>query len=234
MKIIRIVTRLIPLKVKILSSNQLRQLGYRPASYSDVDFHNRQIKMYMYMNNFFELTREIPGVIIECGFGHGHSFLCLASLAELHDTTLIGFDSFQGFPTPTEHDVSGRNPKKSEWSVRTLTEAWLQIRQFGLKPSWINSKVKLIPGFVEDSIINNLPNEPIRLLHVDLDLYSAYKVTLENLFPLVAEGGVVLFDEYNEVKWPGATKAVDDYFRDSPYKIQRHSSGKYFVQKASN
>jgi O-methyltransferase len=159
--------------------------------------------------------------------------LCLASVANKEDRSIWAFDSFQGFPDPTQEDVSPRNAKKGEWYVRSLQEAEEQVRRFGLPPTFVNKKVRLIPGFVEETLLNNLPTDSIAFLHIDLDLYSAYKCTLEQLFPLVAEGGIVLFDEYRLLNWPGATLAVDEYFKDLPYTVLQHSSGKYFVRKTS-
>ena len=77
---------------------------------------------------------------------------------------------------------------------------------------------------------------PIAILHLDINLYSGYKACLENLFPKVVSGGVVLFDEYmnktEAADCPGAKKAIDEYFAGKPYKIQRDELyGKYFVVK---
>jgi O-methyltransferase len=217
--------------VKGVLAHQLRKAGFRLDSYVHVNFNQHQLKVNSYLIDFFKLIENIPGEVVECGFGEGSSFLILASKCSEDDRNLTGFDSFKGFPSPTEEDNSPRNPKKGEWSVRTLDEARLQIQHFGLNPAYVNNKIRLVAGYVEETLHKNLPAKPIALLHIDLDLYSAYKCTLEILFPLVAEGGIVLFDEYNVKSWPGAKLAVDEYFRDLPFTITRHSSGKYYVKK---
>lgn len=173
-------------------------------------------------------------MVVECGYGYGQNFLCLASIANKDERDLWAFDSFQGFPDPTQGDASQRNAKKGEWNVRSLLEAKQQIQRFGFAPSYVKNKVRLIPGFVEETLHKNLPPAPIAFLHIDLDLYSAHKCSLEQLFPLVAEAGIVLFDEYEyNLTWPGAKLAVDEYFKDLPYTVLQHESGKYYVRKTS-
>jgi len=224
---------IIPPRLKYRLLNEMRSSGVRLSPYSGIDFEMQQLTTYNYFLDFFRELQNVPGIIVECGYGYGQSFLCLASVANKEDRSIWAFDSFQGFPDPTQEDVSPRNAKKGEWYVRSLQEAEEQVRRFGLPPTFVNKKVRLIPGFVEETLLNNLPTDSIAFLHIDLDLYSAYKCTLEQLFPLVAEGGIVLFDEYRLLNWPGATLAVDEYFKDLPYTVLQHSSGKYFVRKTS-
>ncbi len=45
-----------------------------------------------------------------------------------------------------------------------------------------------------------------------MDLYEPTKFGMEQLFPLVLQGGVVCFDGYGLVPWQGETRAVDEYF----------------------
>ena len=226
--------RITPARLKHQLLNQMRDSGYRLATYSGVDFGEPQLRVYEYLCDFFEELKNVPGMVVECGYGYGSSFLCLASIASKEERGLWAFDSFQGFPDPTQEDLSPRNARRGEWNHRSRQEALDQIRRFGLPPAYVENRVRLVPGFVEETLQKNLPTDPIAFLHIDLDLYSAYKCSLEQLFPLVAEGGIVLFDEYEYIEtWPGAKLAVDEYFRDLPYTVLQHKSGKYFVRKTS-
>lgn len=118
-----------------------------------------------------------------------------------------------------EKDVSYRNPKKGELATK---EDWILIILKGSQLSTPN--IKLIKGYFKDIKFN----KPIALLHIDGDLYQSYKDALTVLFPLVVKGGIIIFDEYNEPAWPGATKAVDEFFQKD---IQKNLSGKYFVME---
>ena len=217
--------------VEKLRRRVIRKLGYRVTKYETLNYHSRQIFIYEYLKDLFNLASGVRGCVVECGYGYGMSFLALSKLAESEDIEIVGYDSFAGFPEPSKEDLSERQPKKGEWSHRTRNEAYRQICDFGLREEWTNTKVKLVEGFVELTLSKNPPAQPIRLLHIDLDLYSAYQVALNELWPLVATGGVVVFDEYNEVKWPGATSAIDEFFTNRSFVIEKHWSGKYFVKK---
>jgi predicted O-methyltransferase YrrM len=93
--------------------------------------------------------------------------------------------------------------------------------------------ISLIIGFLGQS----LPEyrgllAPISLLHLDVDLYDSYKVALENLWEAVSPGGIVIFDEYRHPKWPGATIAIDDFFRDKEQDIiEDKRSHRHYVIK---
>jgi O-methyltransferase len=49
----------------------------------------------------------------------------------------------------------------------------------------------------------------IALLHCDSDWYESVRVTLENLYPLVSSGGVIVIDDYGGC--PGAGQATRDF-----------------------
>lgn len=76
-------------------------------------------------------------------------------------------------------------------------------------------RVELVEGDIFESLPKFLEAHPglkISLLHLDVDLYRVTKFALETLYPLVVNGGVVVFDEYALVPWQGETKAADEYF----------------------
>ena len=95
----------------------------------------------------------------------------------------------------------------------------------------IHDRVRLIKGFFDKT----LPQYEgrIALLHLDGDLYESYKVSLETLYEKVAPGGIIMFDEYLDQRWPGATKAIDEFFSGKPEKVVPHDkcTWKYHVTK---
>lgn len=52
----------------------------------------------------------------------------------------------------------------------------------------------------------------IAFLHIDLDTYRSTLACLEETWPLVAVGGIVVNDDYGFASCPGARKAVDEFF----------------------
>jgi len=44
--------------------------------------------------------------------------------------------------------------------------------------------------------------------HVDADLYSPVRVGIEELWPKILQGGITVFDKYNNTEWPGETSVL--------------------------
>lgn len=154
---------------------------------------------------------NVSGDVVECGVGRGVSFYVIGCfMAKLeHPGRLFGFDSFKGFPLPSAHDASARNASKGEWADTSPEHVRGHFIEGGID-DFFQARCRLIPGFFEETLTGTLPFSGISLLHLDVDLYESYRITGEVLGPLVAPNGIVLFDEYNQPSWPGATKAVDE------------------------
>ena len=224
-----------------------RRIGYRinriqkEPPYKPLSINYWWLTQLLYFQDVFELVADVQGDIVECGVGYGHSLFKLCCLAHYEDKgrKIYGFDSFEGFPEPSEEDRSSRNPQKGQWNVATVeTIEQLLIEGGGFEPSFIAQSLTLIRGFFEDSL-HNYDGESIALLHLDVDLYRSYKVTLESFWPKVAEGGVVLFDEYKDPwsmrDFPGAARAIDEFFGPLADRIQyNEQSMKYFIVKQAD
>jgi hypothetical protein len=87
-----------------------------------------------------------------------------------------------------------------------------------IRPDWL-SRVSFVEGDVRQT--TKTFDAPIALLHLDLDIYDAYRHALVNLYP---RGGLVLLDEYRSPKWTGA-----EFFRLS--EIQRSGERGFLVKR---
>ena len=228
-------------KFKDLVNNSLNSFGYRiqrTTDYLPLRTSHSQLALLLYFKDMFDLVKDVEGDIVECGVGFGHSFyrLCCLAYYEGKDRKIIGFDSFQGFPEPTPEDISPRNSMKGEWnvgSIKTIEQLIIEGGEFSL--TFYQNNVKLVNGFFEESL-KKFDGRPIALLHLDVDLYQSYKVTLEHFWPFIQKGGVVLFDEYKQpdvIKFfPGAPKAIDEFFGPLVSQIQQNKRvNKYYIVK---
>lgn len=167
---------------------------------------------------FFDLMLRIRGIegdIVECGIGAGRSLFYFCMLMRLFSEkrNYFGFDSFEGFPAPHQMDEPERTGvKKGHYNMSQDTVLTF-LGNSGIDPVFIKERVHLIPGFFSESLSKASINR-IALLHLDVDLYSSYKETMEFFYPKVCRGGVIAFDEYQSEKYPGARKAIDGFFRD--------------------
>lgn len=207
-----------------------------PADYNHSPFLPRvyrgSLDRYLYFLDQIQRVRHVEGDIVECGVSIGHGALLFLLMSEYIgvERTYYGFDSFEGFPDPVAADGVTPITGKGFWAspqatvLKTLTDG-------RLPQAVIDSRVRLVKGLFHET----LPRYEgrIALLHLDCDLYESYKIALGELYHKVAPGGVIMFDEYADDRWPGARKAIDEFFAGRPEKPQAHwkCTWKYFVRK---
>lgn len=173
-------------------------------------------------HGFFQILKEIketPGDIVECGIGRGVSLAAIVYAASSHQLKkrVVAFDSFAGFPAAKKADVGLRVEKEGD-----IPEGWTGTSPELIRCVFSNDRrlgdsllrshdieLRIVPGFFESTLNDNLPDE-IAFLHVDCDLYDSTRQVLESALPRISPGGVVIFDEYKDERWPGATRAVDE------------------------
>jgi len=199
----------------------------------------RTAKKFLYWHRLVSIAQDIDGDFVECGVGAGESLLHISTLALEYQPfrRVWGFDSFEGFPQFSQEDTSHRRQNNSDWKfdgqlVKILLDTFIQ---YGIPLTWVQSNVTLVQGYFETSLKLYTGNK-IALLHIDADLYQSYKTCLEAFYPLVAENGIIAFDEYmgtlERHNFPGASRAIDEFLADK--KVERGRdlySGKYFIIK---
>ncbi len=112
-----------------------------------------------------------------------------------------GFDSFQGLPE------NWRDIKKGAYSTEgNLPKVPDNV---SLHVGWFD---EALPGFCQDH------DGPVRLLHVDCDIYSSTATIFEHLGDRIVPGTVIVFDEYlmNE-GWR------EDEFKAFQEAVERHA-----------
>ena len=68
-------------------------------------------------------------------------------------------------------------------------------------------------------------------MHLDVDLYNSYKNCLDFFYPLLVNGGIITFDEYDNTKWTGAKVAIDEFLKKRQQKLLETSTGfKYLIK----
>jgi hypothetical protein len=77
-------------------------------------------------------------------------------------------------------------------------------------------KVELVKGDATQTIpefVARCSDLTVAMLYLDFDIYEPTRVALEHLLPLVAKGGLVVFDSFNYEKFAGETKAARELLR---------------------
>jgi len=125
----------------------------------------------------------VAGLTMEFGVAGGAS---LRRLAAATQGPVYGFDSFEGLPEDWTHfQRAGR------------------YTSGGRAPADLPENAELVVGLFSDTLPGFLATHagPVRLAHVDCDLYSSAACVLGLLEPRLAPGSVILFDEY--FNYPG-------------------------------
>lgn len=156
---------------------------------------------------------DLEGDVIECGVYRGKSLQRLARhLAERASTKMLyGLDSFGGFPKDKVKRVDvGRF--RFLWRLRqkfliaddvpARMQAFFQLAD-------INGEI--VKGYFAETL-PRFAKSTFCFIHLDCDIYESYIECLEALWNNLVPGGVMVFDDYGQPKWPGAKKAVDEFF----------------------
>jgi hypothetical protein len=169
-----------------------------------------------YFGKSIATVNHISGSFVELGYASGDSARTIFSL--MYDNVITRrdswyFDSFQGFPEPHKNDLIGEGKAKKGKHSYHISLAHSLSKTVKRK---INVESHVVKGFVENVLAEAYTGGPIAVLHIDLDIYMGYKTALDVLFDQVADGGIILFDEYKSDRqlknYPGAAIAIDEFY----------------------
>ncbi len=199
--------------------------------------------------HLFERQMNVHGSVVELGVARGSglfSWLQLSTIYEPANYTrqIIGFDTFKGFPSVSAPDLASEAPSEAltlgGYSVAADMRAGIEeavrmhdlTRFLGHVP-----KVRLIQGAIETTLPEFLDCNPhlvVSLLNIDADLFSPTQVALRLIAPRIPKGGIVIFDELGDERFPGETAAVHEVLGISALRLKRFSwcpTLSYWVKK---
>jgi O-methyltransferase len=127
----------------------------------------------------------------------------------------FAFDSFAGLPEPEGGDATGRFVAGEFSQDRESLEA--RMRRARIPPS----DVHVVDGFFEQSLADpdRIPLQEIALAWVDCDLYTSTVPVLDYLTPRLAQGAILLFDDWFCFKGDfskGEAKACSEWLERNP------------------
>ena len=151
------------------------------------------------------------GAIVECGVWKGGMIAGMSFiLGSKRDYYL--YDSFEGLPNVQLID----GPNAVKWQSNEKGEYYFDNckaeEKYAREAMHISKakNYKIIKGWFSETITKNyLTPKEIAILRIDGDWYDSTLVCLENLFPKVRNGGLIIFDDY--LTWDGCSRAVHDY-----------------------
>ena len=126
--------------------------------------------------------QDQPVTFLEFGVGAGHSFRWWADRLTHPDSRFVGFDTFSGLP--------------EKWGVHSRGA----FSTSGEVPAIRDSRCAFHAGLFQETLpgfLSTLRTPYRKVIHLDADLYSSTLFVLTSLAPMLAEGDVLLFDEFN-------------------------------------
>jgi hypothetical protein len=157
--------------------------------------------------------RGIEGDIVETGVWRGGACIYAAGVLKAFGwhRDLWVCDSFAGLPEPKVAEEGGtRWCKLNDFLAVPKEEVMDSFRRFHL----LDDKIHFVQGFFEETM-PKMPVKKIAVLRCDGDMYQSTMDVLQNLYPRVSDGGVVIIDDWGI---PECQKAVKTYLERVPEK----------------
>jgi len=157
-----------------------------------------------------EKVRHVEGCVVECGVWRGGMIAGIADvLGDGREYYL--FDSFEGLPPAKA--IDGR--ELQAWQAATTApgyynncQASAEEAEAAMRKS-LARRYSLVKGWFEETVPRFKPNQQIAILRLDGDLYDSTMICLRYLYFYVAEGGIIIIDDYQA--WDGCAHAVHEF-----------------------
>jgi hypothetical protein len=194
----------------------------------------------IYIVGYLHKALKLQGDICEFGIAQGATSALLAHEIRETNKLLWLFDSFQGLPQPSEKDVL----KDDFWDLGSI-EAYRGTMTFSVKMvkkrlheiDFPLSRVRIIPGFIEETIHDPYLPTSVCFAYVDFDFYEPVSIALNFLDKVLQTGGYVVVDDYDYFS-TGVKTAVDEFVTTHKDKYQVSfpikSAGNFCIIKKSS
>ncbi len=146
----------------------------------------------------------IDGDVLEVGVWRGGTGILLGRAAErfLSSCTVHLCDTFSGVVNAGPQDPYYRGGEFSNTSLEAVQRA--------VAANGLGDRVRIHHGmFPEQTGTALQAQDQFRLAHIDVDVYESARRTFEWVWPRLASGGAIVFDDYGFVDCAGVAVLVD-------------------------
>jgi len=178
----------------------------------------KYLSRFLAQHELFKMQLDIKGSIVECGVHQGGGTLAWGKLSSIYEPynyhrKIIGFDTFEGFPSVNKKKDKSRHAYKDNFKEKNniIDDLKKVIKVFdNERPIPKKTKIDLIKGDANITIPKYIEKNShllISLLYLDFDIYEPTKTAIKLLLNRIPKGGIIAFDELNNPDWPGETQA---------------------------
>jgi O-methyltransferase len=164
---------------------------------------------------------HVPGDLVECGTWMGGCSFAMLLAQRYYFGEIVRpvwmYDSFEGMSEPTPEDgyrarwwqkrsletKDDGAEKQKNWCIAPIKQVIGNAERLGL-----GEHVRIVGGWLTETLPKVKPAQ-IAVLRVDCDWYEPVKCVLEELAPLVSQGGPIILDDYDA--WEGCVLATHEY-----------------------
>lgn len=199
----------------------------------------RRAERALALARYFEHAHHIEGAWVECGVFKGFSALFLARLAQARDSGFSGaglhlIDSFEGLSQLTTDDALDVTSAEDGSPQKGL---FYEKGHFATPVEHVRAVMADFPdaaihkGWIPD-VFGDLPETSWAFVHLDVDLFEPTLAGLQYFYPRLAEGGVIVNDDYVAPMTPGAGRAWDQFCDDNGLAFAVLDSGQAILIKS--
>jgi hypothetical protein len=196
-------------------------------------FLNRQsLSRIIFMHQLYQKILSVHGVVMEFGSRWGQNLALFSSFRGMYEPynysrKIIGFDTFEGFPSVTDKDRRSDHVDTGGYSVTPGYETYLRaVLDYHEQESPIGhmKKYELVKGDASTKLREYLDGHRetvIAFAYFDFDIYEPTKECLRIICDYLTRGAVVAFDEVNHPLFPGETIALQEAVGISNCRLMR-------------
>ena len=169
-------------------------------------------------------TAHLPGDVLEVGTWRGGTGGLMGRRAERlgMDCEIFLCDTFEGVVKTGDEDPSYSGGEHSDTSIPVVEEL---IGKLGV------SNIRILRGMFPEDTADQVTDRTFRLCHIDVDVYQSAKDVLDWVWPRLATGGVVVFDDFGFASTTGITKLVhEEETRDDLICVQNVNGHAVFIK----
>ncbi len=163
-------------------------------------------------------TLSVPGDVVELGCYVGTTSLYLQRALLGGGKTLHVYDSFAGLPQKSSYDASPSGEQFKPGELAATKATFIAHFKRANLPLPIIHK-----AWFGDLTAADMPAR-ICFAYLDGDFYESIMDSLRVIWPQLQPGAVIVIDDYHNLALPGAQRAVDDWLRTHPARLQVQAS----------
>jgi hypothetical protein len=191
-----------------------------------------EVRRTLFFSEMYQQIVNVPGVIMEFGTRWGQNLAIMQSLRSIlepyhHRRRIVGFDTFEGFPSVAPQDGNAEAAHVGAYGVTPnyadyLTD--LMALRETQSPLPDVRKFEIIQGNAPERLEQYLKEHPetiVAMAYFDMDLYQPTADCLMLIKDRLTRGSIIGFDELNHAVFPGETTAVREVLGLNNIRLRR-------------